>query len=114
MCWEWKGLARDEGEAAAAWFTKVLGKPSRLVRFVGAPAMPCRAHAGCAGCVAAWPGDPAQVLGYKHSMPCCKCAEGHAWVMHACRATGHKRCRGGCHEAAAPREACRLGQDAGL
>jgi hypothetical protein len=35
-CWDWKGLARDEGEDAAAWLTAVLGKPCRLVRYVGA------------------------------------------------------------------------------
>ena len=34
-CWDWKGLARDEGEDAAAWLTDVLGKPCRLVRYVG-------------------------------------------------------------------------------
>lgn len=34
-CWDWKGLARDEGEDAAAWLTSVLGKPCRLVRYVG-------------------------------------------------------------------------------
>ena len=35
VCWEWKGMARDQGDAAAAWFTAVLGKPTRLVRFLG-------------------------------------------------------------------------------
>ncbi len=36
ICWEWKGTARDEGSEAAAWFSELLGKPSRLVRFLGA------------------------------------------------------------------------------
>lgn len=34
-CWEWKGNARDEGEAAARWVSELLGEPSRLVRFIG-------------------------------------------------------------------------------
>ncbi len=38
VCWEWKGIARDEGAEANAWFTEYLGKPSQLVRFLGAPA----------------------------------------------------------------------------
>lgn len=35
ICWEWKGNARDEGEAAAQWVSEVVGQPSRLVRFIG-------------------------------------------------------------------------------
>lgn len=31
--WEWSGSALDEGDKASEWFTKFLGKPSRLVRF---------------------------------------------------------------------------------
>lgn len=31
--WEWSGSALDEGAEASEWFTKYLGKPSRLVRF---------------------------------------------------------------------------------
>ncbi|XP_031269583.1 mitochondrial amidoxime reducing component 2 [Pistacia vera] len=31
--WEWSGSALDEGAEAANWFTKFLGKTSRLVRF---------------------------------------------------------------------------------
>ncbi|KAH9315645.1 hypothetical protein KI387_024272, partial [Taxus chinensis] len=31
--WEWSGLALDEGDNAANWFSTYLGKPSRLVRF---------------------------------------------------------------------------------
>jgi hypothetical protein len=55
VCWEWKGMARDEGEAAAAWFSKVLGKPTRLVRFVGAhlhalPACHAPAHHDVQAC----------------------------------------------------------------
>ena len=34
-CWEWKGNAQDEGEAAAQWVSELLGEPSRLVRFIG-------------------------------------------------------------------------------
>ena len=36
ICWEWKGVARDEGAEAGAWFSEYLGKPSQLVRFLGA------------------------------------------------------------------------------
>ncbi|GJW92343.1 mitochondrial amidoxime reducing component 2-like protein [Tanacetum coccineum] len=31
--WEWSGSALDEGQEASEWFTRYLGKPSRLVRF---------------------------------------------------------------------------------
>lgn len=31
--WEWSGSALDEGDDASKWFSKYLGKPSRLVRF---------------------------------------------------------------------------------
>ncbi|GMJ01849.1 hypothetical protein like AT1G30910 [Hibiscus trionum] len=31
--WEWSGSALDEGDEASKWFTKYIGKPSRLVRF---------------------------------------------------------------------------------
>ncbi|KAG6470173.1 hypothetical protein ZIOFF_071230 [Zingiber officinale] len=31
--WEWSGSALNEGNEAFEWFTKYLGKPSRLVRF---------------------------------------------------------------------------------
>lgn len=31
--WEWSGSALDEGDEASRWFSKYLGKPSRLVRF---------------------------------------------------------------------------------
>jgi uncharacterized protein YcbX len=44
ICWEWKGIARDEGEEAAAWLTAFLGKPSRLVRFIGMPRAQCLEH----------------------------------------------------------------------
>lgn len=30
--WEWSGVAADEGDEAAAWFSAYLGKPVRLVR----------------------------------------------------------------------------------
>ena len=35
-CWEWAGTARDEGDAAALWLSEYLGKPVRLVRYMGA------------------------------------------------------------------------------
>ena len=31
--WEWSGSAFDEGDGASKWFSRYLGKPSRLVRF---------------------------------------------------------------------------------
>lgn len=31
--WEWSGSALDEGAEASEWFSKYIGKPSRLVRF---------------------------------------------------------------------------------
>ena len=34
-CWEWAGTARDEGDFAADWLSEVLGKPVRLVRYMG-------------------------------------------------------------------------------
>eukprot|EP00878_Enallax_costatus_P004347 GHUV01004582.1.p1 GENE.GHUV01004582.1~~GHUV01004582.1.p1 ORF type:complete len:341 (+),score=87.36 GHUV01004582.1:522-1544(+) len=33
--WEWSGPAADEGDEAAAWFSKFLDKEVRLVRFIG-------------------------------------------------------------------------------
>ena len=42
-CWEWAGTARDEGDFAADWLSEVLGKPVRLVRYMGAA--PGRRHA---------------------------------------------------------------------
>lgn len=36
--WEWSGTAVDEGDEAAAWFSKYLDTPVRLVRWVAAPA----------------------------------------------------------------------------
>ncbi len=35
-CWEWAGTARDEGDEAAEWLSEYLGKPVRLVRYMGA------------------------------------------------------------------------------
>lgn len=47
-CWEWAGTARDEGDAAALWLSEYLGKPVRLVRYMGAslpyPTNPCLLH----------------------------------------------------------------------
>jgi uncharacterized protein YcbX len=36
--WGWKGLAADEGDAAAAWLSAFLGVDARLVRYVGGAA----------------------------------------------------------------------------
>jgi uncharacterized protein YcbX len=33
--WEWSGSGLDEGDAAAAWLSKALGQPCRLVRYAG-------------------------------------------------------------------------------
>jgi hypothetical protein len=35
--WTWSGSALDEGEDAAAWFSAYLGRPCRLMRYVGSP-----------------------------------------------------------------------------
>jgi hypothetical protein len=32
--WEWSGVAADEGDEAAAWFSKYLERSVRLVRWV--------------------------------------------------------------------------------
>ena len=32
-CWEWSGPALSEGADADEWFSKYVGKPTRLVRF---------------------------------------------------------------------------------
>lgn len=36
--WEWTGDAADEGDVAAAWLSAFLGKPVRLVRYLGSTA----------------------------------------------------------------------------
>lgn len=33
--WEWSGVAADEGDEAATWLTTFLGRPVRLVRYLG-------------------------------------------------------------------------------
>jgi uncharacterized protein YcbX len=38
--WEWVGVAGDEGDAAAAWFSELLGKRVRLVRWLGDGSLP--------------------------------------------------------------------------
>lgn len=35
ICWEFEGTAFDQGDEAAAWFTKYLKSPHRLVRYAG-------------------------------------------------------------------------------
>ena len=79
VCWEWKGMARDEGDAAAAWFTKVLGKPTRLVRFLGAPA-----HAEVQACRCLEP--PFRGPRLQHAL----LLKERVSVLHACRAAGHE------------------------
>ncbi|KAK9839441.1 hypothetical protein WJX81_002347 [Elliptochloris bilobata] len=36
-CWGWSGIARDEGDEAAAWLSDFLRNPVRLVRYAGQP-----------------------------------------------------------------------------
>ena len=38
--WDWVGEAGDEGDEAAAWFSKIVGRPVRLVRWLGAGGQP--------------------------------------------------------------------------
>ena len=38
--WDWIGEAGDEGDDAAIWFSEVLGKPVRLVRWLGVGTLP--------------------------------------------------------------------------
>lgn len=38
--WEWSGVAADEGDEAAAWFSKFLGQPVRLVRHLHSSGLP--------------------------------------------------------------------------
>lgn len=35
--WEWKGEAQDQGEEAARWLSEYLGRPARLLRYIGVP-----------------------------------------------------------------------------
>jgi uncharacterized protein YcbX len=35
VVWEWSGVAADEGDEAAAWFSSYLDTPVRLVRHIG-------------------------------------------------------------------------------
>ena len=38
--WDWVGEAGDEGEEAARWFSRVVGRPVRLVRWLGEGGQP--------------------------------------------------------------------------
>ena len=38
--WDWVGEAGDEGDEAAAWFSRVVGRPVRLVRWLGEGGQP--------------------------------------------------------------------------
>ncbi|KAF6263444.1 MOSC-domain-containing protein [Scenedesmus sp. NREL 46B-D3] len=38
--WEWSGVAADEGDEAAAWFSKYVERPVRLVRHLHASGLP--------------------------------------------------------------------------
>lgn len=53
--WEWKGQAHDEGDSAAAWLSDFLGRPVRLVRYLGTldPSSADAAAALAAGAVVA-------------------------------------------------------------
>ena len=33
--WEWHGAAEDQGDEAASWLTAYLGRPARLLRYIG-------------------------------------------------------------------------------
>ncbi len=48
ICWEWRGEARDEGDAAAAWFSSFLNMDVRLVRYAGvlSPSVVTLSHCG--------------------------------------------------------------------
>lgn len=48
--WEWSGTAVDEGDEAAAWFSKYLDTPVRLVRW--AAATPAQAEMALVRCAA--------------------------------------------------------------
>jgi uncharacterized protein YcbX len=67
--WAWSGTAADEGDAAAAWLTAFLGRPARLVRYLGSldAAAPDAAAALAAGAVAAG-GGAADVEGAAGSL----------------------------------------------
>ncbi|GLC46013.1 hypothetical protein PLESTB_001027900 [Pleodorina starrii] len=43
--WEWTGAGADEGADAAAWFSRYLGVPCRLVRYLGSAAAAAAAAA---------------------------------------------------------------------
>ncbi|GIL69846.1 hypothetical protein Vretimale_10110 [Volvox reticuliferus] len=47
--WEWTGVGMDEGADAASWFSRYLGIPSRLVRYLGSTGMGVDAAAMAAG-----------------------------------------------------------------
>ncbi|KAK9837651.1 hypothetical protein WJX74_002228 [Apatococcus lobatus] len=36
-CWDWKGIALDQGDEAAEWLTSFLGRSVRLVQYAGTP-----------------------------------------------------------------------------
>lgn len=33
--WEWRGPAQDEGDSVANWLSEFLGRPVRLMRYIG-------------------------------------------------------------------------------
>ncbi|GIL63004.1 hypothetical protein Vafri_17162 [Volvox africanus] len=47
--WEWTGIGMDEGADAAAWFSRYLGIPSRLVRYLGSSGANVETAAAAAG-----------------------------------------------------------------
>ncbi|KAI8469189.1 MAG: MOSC domain-containing protein [Monoraphidium minutum] len=54
-CWEWTGAAADEGDAAAAWLSTVLGRDVRLVRYLGSGGDAAGAAAAAAAAAGADP-----------------------------------------------------------
>ena len=74
-CWEWKGNARDEGEAAARWVSELLGEPSRLVRFIGEAArLTALSQAHCGRCclqLRSWYSKVADAVAGKGCKPAC-------------------------------------------
>ncbi|GLI62495.1 hypothetical protein VaNZ11_005127 [Volvox africanus] len=47
--WEWTGVGMDEGADAASWFSRYLGIPCRLVRYLGSNRANAEAAAAAAG-----------------------------------------------------------------
>lgn len=57
--WDWVGTAGDEGDDAAEWFSAILGKRVRLVRWLGHGALPVAVGQSARGTGMAFPGKVA-------------------------------------------------------